>query len=243
MLSLYANYDSDTVDPVTNVQRGGIKTNSNYISQPQKLTSETGLAIFLTANDIATLKFDIIVEFTNIIQEPYDFSNTYNYNEQLKVIGEILIPKQAQYFRIKIINYEFTLTNLKVNTFLISNLYNLNIHLNPISNKNFITMLNNITSIAANTIYSTYITWTRGQYGSNSVLVYDDSSTSITDSISIYTKDISGNPVFLGIFYPIVVQSKRRWTLNINLMPFSQLSIGNNSSSAISNVNCVIYSA
>jgi hypothetical protein len=250
MLSSYANYDSDTVDPITSLERGGIKTNSSYISQPQQLTSETGLAIFLTANNSSTLKFDIVVEFTNIIQEPYDFINTYSYNQASPITTEIFLPKQAQYFRIKIITYEFPLTNLKVNTFLVTNLYN-----TIVTNNNLNTNVKIMTSINIDSIlkqtFSNNCYFVGTGYGKDSLVTieYEQGDMNYIPIFiyGIYKYNDIEYVTIISNFYPSNISGainpyKYAGAYFLNLSKFIGIKLLNSgSSSTISNVKIKIF--
>ena len=91
--------------------------------------------------------------------------------------------------------------------------------------------------------FSTYATWTRGQYGRDTVFSYADSATSITNPISIFTKATNGTELFLGQFYPINIFAKRRFCCTLNLAPFNTLAVFNNAPFIISGVDATIASA
>jgi hypothetical protein len=91
--------------------------------------------------------------------------------------------------------------------------------------------------------FSTYATWTRGQYGRDTVFTYADSATSISNPISIFTKATNGTALFLGQFYPVNINAKRRFCCTLNLAPFDTLAVFNNAPFIISDVDATIASA
>jgi hypothetical protein len=95
----------------------------------------------------------------------------------------------------------------------------------------------------SNDAFSTYATWTRGQYGRNTVFTYADSATSITNAISIFTKATNGTALFLGQFFPVNINAKRRFCCILNLAPFDTLAVFNNAPFLISDVDVTIASA
>jgi hypothetical protein len=102
---------------------------------------------------------------------------------------------------------------------------------------------NNIT-INANSL-STAFTWTRGTYGRNSILSYYDASTANTDNISIFTTATNGTSLYLGTAYPINIGNVtgRHYCFTLNLLPYTSISIRNNSSSNITGVYATLTSS
>jgi len=101
--------------------------------------------------------------------------------------------------------------------------------------------INNVSITAGN--YSNFITWTRGAY-KQTIFSYSDGATSNTETISLYTKDISGNNVFLTTFYPYVNASARRYSGVLNLLPLNTIAVRNDSASAtITGATLTMFSA
>lgn len=85
---------------------------------------------------------------------------------------------------------------------------------------------------------STTLTFTRGDYKRNTMLIYRDNSTGNTDSISFYSNSTIGTatPCLLATVYPITVGGYRWVNVNVNLLPFQDLFIRNDSTSGITGV-------
>ena len=88
------------------------------------------------------------------------------------------------------------------------------------------------------TSFSTERNFTRGTYKRNTLIIYRDSNTSNTGSISVYSLTTSGTPsnVLLGTFYPISNGTFRQFTGTFNLLPFASLFIRNDSDTTITSV-------
>ena len=86
--------------------------------------------------------------------------------------------------------------------------------------------------------FSTERTFTKGTYKRNTLIMYRDSNTSNTGSISVYSSTTSGTPsnVLLGTFFPISNGTFRLFTGTFNLLPFASLFIRNDSDTTVTSV-------
>jgi adhesin HecA-like repeat protein len=92
---------------------------------------------------------------------------------------------------------------------------------------------------------SSTITFTNGDYGRKTMLIYRDNATSNTDSISFYSNTTTGvaTNVLLAIFYPIVDNGYRWSNIIVNLLPFTSILVRNNSASSITGVYLTVTNA
>jgi len=90
---------------------------------------------------------------------------------------------------------------------------------------------------------SVNVTWTRGDYGNKSVLSYKDMSTAVTDTVSLFSA--SGTEfLYIGSAYPINISGMgRNYCFNLNLLPYDNIRIRNDSALTISGVYAVLRSA
>jgi hypothetical protein len=116
----------------------------------------------------------------------------------------------------------------------------LNVNLNSTANYKESLVYNG--NISGNTI-TLPISWTRGEFGRNSVLSYKDTSPSVTDTVSLFTYTSVGGETYLGSAYPINISGGRKYCFTLNLLPFDRISIRNDSATTISDVVALLYSA
>lgn len=113
MLSQYSNYDSDEL--VFGTKNGGLNGYQEFRPQPQQIVSGAGLLVSSYCDVLGT----ITIDYTNIIQEPYAFSEQYS-DILPNTIKTIVSPIKAQYFRVRFRNTESTpQTILKLNTYIL----------------------------------------------------------------------------------------------------------------------------
>ena len=113
MLSQYSNYDSDEI--IFGVKKGGLNGKQELRPQPQQIIEGAGLLVS-TYCDISGL---ILIEYTNIIQEPYSFSESYVILPN--TIRTFVSPIKAQFFRVRFRNTETDAqTILKLNTYILT---------------------------------------------------------------------------------------------------------------------------
>jgi hypothetical protein len=103
--------------------------------------------------------------------------------------------------------------------------------------------LSNVTIIGGGS--SSTLTFTSGDYGRKTMLIYRDNETSNTDSISFYSNTTSGvaTNILLAIVYPIVDNGYRWSNVIVNLLPFTSILVKNNSASSISGVYLTVTNA
>ena len=73
MLSTYSNYDSESFTIGTKNKVGGLNPNQEFRPQPQTIDNGAGLLISIKTD----LMGELSIDFTNIIDEPYDFIDKY----------------------------------------------------------------------------------------------------------------------------------------------------------------------
>ena len=96
-LSQYSNYDSREI--IYGTIRGGLNGYQEFRAQPQQIIKGAGLLVSLISDTSGIL----FIEYSNIIQEPYNFSTQYNItgSNQIYTFEEAI---HSQYFRIRFIN-------------------------------------------------------------------------------------------------------------------------------------------
>ena len=113
MLSQYSNYDSD--EKIFGVTKGGLNGLQEFRPQPQQIVTGAGLLV----SSYCDLIGKIIIDYTNIIQEPYSFSEEHDYlipNNIKSIVSAIKAP----YFRVRFRNTKTdTQGTLKLNTYIL----------------------------------------------------------------------------------------------------------------------------
>ena len=120
MQSTYSNYDSDSFIFGSRNRIGGLNPNQEFRPQPQKVDIGAGLLISVKSNVIGNVN----VDFTNIIEEPYAFIETFDLKEEEREDGFItkilLVSIKAKNFRIRFRNTSpQKQTTLKLFTFIL----------------------------------------------------------------------------------------------------------------------------
>jgi hypothetical protein len=104
MQSTYSNYDSENFIYGSKNRTGGLNPNQEFRPQPQPVGTGAGLLISVKSDVIGK----VFIDFTNIIEEPYAFIETYDLLETDKVDGVItkilLVSIKAKNFRIRFRN-------------------------------------------------------------------------------------------------------------------------------------------
>jgi hypothetical protein len=99
MLSLYSNYDSTEL--INGVPRGGLNGYNEFRAQPQQFPNGSAGLLVNVKSDV---ECKLIIQFTNIIQEPYEFELSYPIGSPGDInptgIYTFQQPIRAKYFRI-----------------------------------------------------------------------------------------------------------------------------------------------
>lgn len=119
MQAEYSNYDSDSFKQGSLIKFGGLNPKQEFRPQAQKIEGGSGLLISVKSDTLGTIYMD----FTNIIEEPYTFSDPYvldpitdtyiDSTGNLYYIKSLIISIKASNFRIRFRNT----TDLKQETF------------------------------------------------------------------------------------------------------------------------------
>ncbi len=105
MQSTYSNYDSDSSIAIGSKNRlGGLNPNQEFRPQPQEVDNGAGLLISVKSD----VQGKVFIDFTNIIEEPYAFIETFELLEKERIDGYItkilLVSVKAKNFRIRFRN-------------------------------------------------------------------------------------------------------------------------------------------
>ncbi len=114
MQATYSNYDSDSFIYGSKNRVGGLNPNQEFRPQPQKVGNGAGLLISVKSDVIGRVS----VDFTNIIEEPYAFIDTYDVLVNDPKI--LLVTIKAENFRIRFRNLSpYKQNKLKLFTFIL----------------------------------------------------------------------------------------------------------------------------
>jgi hypothetical protein len=120
MQSTFSNYDSDSFISGSKNRTGGLNPNQEFRPQPQPIGTGAGLLISVKS-DVAGKVF---IDFTNIIEEPYAFIETFDLLDIEKIDGIVtkilLVSIKSKNFRIRFRNTSAQKQNtLKLFTFIL----------------------------------------------------------------------------------------------------------------------------
>jgi hypothetical protein len=114
MQATYSNYDSDSFIYGSKNRVGGLNPNQEFRPQPQKVGNGAGLLISVKSDVIGRVSID----FTNIIEEPYAFIETFDVNVNDSKV--LLVTIKAENFRVRFRNLSSQKQNkLKLFTFIL----------------------------------------------------------------------------------------------------------------------------
>ncbi len=93
MQSTFSNYDSDSFIYGSKNRTGGLNPNQEFRPQPQQVGTGAGLLISVKSDVIGK----VFIDFTNIIEEPYAFIETFDLLEKEKIDGQSTVQIYLDY--------------------------------------------------------------------------------------------------------------------------------------------------